>query len=1017
MKSKITSFAAAFMAMAAVSCTTQSNLPEPFTGAKWIGTQQDVLYADYLAQFVIFADMDFTHGASRASILFGANDPRLMDANMNIMGVANGPDESFVRVELDTKGKCVNVYRTGYTPQDTPGKVFQSLEVADSLLQERPVKLSVRVSYSELAVSVAGEDIGQIDVGPLGHGGDFIAYPQLADLGYYVEPGQMSRVSDIQVREINKPNKLLYHNTGMTEAQADCFALYEPSFGGMPVLRSSFKLKDKTIESAKLYATARGIYEVSINGRKVGGDYLAPGLSQYNKHHYYQTYDVTEMLTKGRNSIRTMLGEGWWSGDLTYGGGNRNYFGDQLAFLAALEVKYADGSIQRIVTDPREWEATTDGSVRYASLFQGQVTDARLDDESAEWTKASEMTLEGHISDNTFGANAPRTDEYDAWQLLPQLDPSPSCFATLTAQSVEEVRPGVFVYDMGQNFAGIPSVSLKGLKQGQKLRFRYAEVLYPQLPEYKGNEGMIMLENLRGAMVQDIYTASGAPMELFEPHFTQHGYRYMEISGMDRALALEDVKGIVISSVQEVSAHYECSNPLVNRLWQNIKWSMLANFISIPTDCPQRNERMGWSGDLSVFGRTATYISDVDEFLRRHMVAIRDVQLPDGRMPDVAPIGGAFGGLLWGSAGITIPYEAYRQYADVEILEQNYEAMDRYMELVADKYVEQETGLMTQGNRFFGGLGDWLGPQNAQLDNTSIWDAYYIFDLQIMAEVSKVLGKAHDEAKYAQRLAQRKEEFVTRYLDPQTGKFIATDYPRGNIAGGGAMKSSPGDIIDIQSSYVLPLAFDIIQDKTLKAKVLDNLVEAIKHPGITDSGIACPPYSLMTGFITTAWISKALSDNGRSDMAYRLLQAKTYPSWLYPVTQGATTIWERLDSYTNERGFGGNNSMNSFNHYSFGAVGQWMMAYSLGIDRDPQQPGFKHFVLHPQADPTGEMTWAKGWYDTPYGRICSGWKREGAYIAYSFTIPEGCSATLDIPGVQPQELCAGEHSFKTIARF
>ena len=521
------------------------------------------------------------------------------------------------------------------------------------------------------------------------------------------------------------------------------------------------------------------------------------------------------------------------------------------------------------------------------------------------------------------------------------------------------------------------------------------------MAEYKGNEGMVMLENIRGAMAQDIYLASGAAQEVFEPHFTQHGYRYLEITGVDSAPAISDVRGLVISSIQDMTAHYECSNPLVNRLWENIKWSMLANFISIPTDCPQRNERMGWSGDLSVFSRTATYLSDVDEFLRRHTQAIRDVQLPDGRMPDVAPLGGAFGGLLWGSVGITVPYECYRQYADTAILATNYDAMRRYMELIAEKFIEKGTGLMTQGNRMFGGLGDWLGPQNGQLDNSAVWDAYYIFDLQIMVEVARVLGRSEDETLFAQRLSDRKNAFVDRYLDKKTGRFIASDYVRGKA----------GQQIHIQSSYVLPLAFGIIDDAALRAKVLNNLVETIRKPGRTDNGIACPPNSLMTGFITTAWISKALSENGRSDMAYRLLQQTTYPSWLYPVTQGATSIWERLDSYTKERGFGGNNSMNSFNHYSFGAVGQWLMAHSLGIDRDPSAPGFKHFVLRPEADPTGQMTWAKGWYDTPYGRIESSWKRSGRKIEYEFTIPEGCSATLRIPGVREQELSAGHYTF------
>ncbi|MGN1219679.1 MAG: family 78 glycoside hydrolase catalytic domain [Candidatus Cryptobacteroides sp.] len=995
MKKRIISGLLSVLPLATVLSCSENTLQEPFNGAKWIGDSRTVLYSDYLAHFKISADIELADASKRASLLFGGNDPRLMDADFNIMGVENGKDESYIRVELDRADKTVNVYRTGYTREDVLGKVFASIAVPDSLLMNNPVRISVTARYSELNIEVEGTSIGKVDVGPLGHGGDYIAYPQLSDVGYMVEYGQKAKVSNIEVREVNKPNALLYSHKGMPSIDTDQMALFEPTHGCMPVLKREFGLK-KEVQSAVLYATARGIYEVYINGSKVGDSFYNPGLSQYNKHHYYQIFNVKDMLSKGDNVMRVELGEGWWSGDQTYSG-IRNYFGDQLAFLGCLEIHYTDGSAERIVTEPSKWMVSSSNPTLYASMFQGQVIDASL--AYGDWTKAEEMLLDGHVSDLTFGATAPRVDDYRNWNLVPQQDASPSCFTVLTARNVEQVRPGVFVYDMGQNFAGIPSITLSGLQKGQQLRFRYSEVLYPDLEEYKGNEGMVMLENLRGAMVQDIYKASGSASELFEPHFTQHGYRYVEITGIDHALPLKDVKGLVISSVQNITAHYECSNPLVNRLWENIKWSMLANFISIPTDCPQRNERMGWSGDLSVFSRTATYMSDVDDFLLRHTQAIRDVQMPDGRMPDVAPIGGAFGGILWGSVGLTIPYECYCQYNDLNILEQNYEAMKQYMELVASKYIEEGTGLMTQGNRFFGGLGDWLGPQNKQVDNTAIWDAYYIFDLQIMIEAAQAIGNSDDVALYSQRLSERKNEFITRYFNPVNGRFIASGYPQ----------TTEGQEIHIQSSYVLPLAFGIIDDEALRKKVVNNLVETIIKPGVSDNGINCPPYSLMTGFITTAWISKALSDNGRSDMAYRLLQATTYPSWLYPVTQGATSIWERLDSFTQERGFGGNNSMNSFNHYSFGAVGQWMMAYSLGIDRDPESPGFKHFILHPEAEPTGQMKWARGWYDTPYGRIESSWKREYGKVLYEFTIPEGCSATVCLPGAPSREYTSGHY--------
>lgn len=974
----------------------QDHHPGVFGDAKWIGTSESVLYSDYLPQFTVETALEFADGSSRASLLFGANDPRLMDADLNILGVDNDKDESFIQLELDVEKQCVNVYRTGYTVSDRPGVVFKSLPIPEdttaSAAASSSYKLRAEVSYSEIKVFVDDKALGQVNVGPLGHGGDYIAYPQLSEIGYLVEEGQTVTFKSYEVRENRVPNAVLASIPERTTSGGKL--LMNPDHGGMPMLRSHLDVKKgKTIESATLCATARGIYQLSINGKRVGNSEYTPGLSQYNKHHFYQTYDVTDLLSTGTNEIFAQLGEGWWSGDLTFGAGNRNYFGDQLALLASLRVKYSDGSESVFVTDPKTWEASTSGPVVYASMFQGEVYDARKTVSAASWKMAEEMKLDGHTSSATFGPTAPRVDEYDDFQLLPQIDPDPSVYKVLTAQSVTEVRPGVFVYDMGQNFAGIPSISFSGLEPGQQVRMRYAEILYPE-------NGMLMLENIRGAMAQDIYISSGDP-EVFEPHFTQHGYRYVELTGIDKALKPSDVKGLVISSVQDFTAHYESSNPLVNRLWENIQWSMLSNFISIPTDCPQRNERMGWSGDLSVFSRTATYLSNVDEFLRRHTLAIRDVQMPDGRMPDVAPIGGAFGGLLWGSAGITVPYECYAQYADTLILEQNYEAMDAYMTYIENNYIDKETSVFKQGGRgLAGGLGDWLGPQNAQLDNWALFDAYYMFDLKIMQEAASVLGKDADSQRFAERLEERKKFWVSTYLDPATGRFISPSYFTGK-------ENAP---VHIQSSYVLPLAFGLIDDPDMKKKVADNLVSTITSRSISDTGVNCPPYSLMTGFITTAWISKALSDSGHSDVAYKLLQQTTYPSWLYPVLQGATTIWERLDSYTKENGFGGNNSMNSFNHYSFGAVGQWLMAYSLGIDRDPSSPGFKHFILHPEADPTREMTFARGWYDCAYGRIQSSWEyRNDGSVEYRFVIPEGTSATLRLPGRPDEELGAGEH--------
>jgi alpha-L-rhamnosidase len=415
-------------------------------------------------------------------------------------------------------------------------------------------------------------------------------------------------------------------------------------------------------------------------------------------------------------------------------------------------------------------------------------------------------------------------------------------------------------------------------------------------------------------------------------------------------------------------------------------WSNVDNFLTIPTDCPQRNERMGWSGDINVFSRTATYVSNADQFLTRHMVAMRDVQAPSGRFTDIAPVGGGFGGILWGSAGIVVPWETYLQYGDVGLLERHYPAMAAYINFL-ESSVDAKTGLSSDAT-----LGDWLGPQNNALGSQFLATAYHAYDLAIMAKVAALLGKAADAAKYESLYAKRKEFFNATFVNAEH-KTLATG--SGGFGGPPRTTGPPQyRVADTQTSYAVGLGMGLFHAESIPAMV-QNLADAVSRQNRDDEGKIRPQYSLMTGFIGTAWISKALSDYGHVELAYRLLENDQYPSWLYAIDQGATTIWERLNGYTVENGFGGNNSMNSFNHYSFGAVGQWMMAYSLGIQRD--QPGFQRFILQPEPDPTGTMTWAEGHYDSVYGRISSAWKMSGKTLTYRATVPANTTATLYLP--------------------
>ena len=728
-----------------------------------------------------------------------------------------------------------------------------------------------------------------------------------------------------------------------------------------------------------------------INGERVGEkDYFTPGYTQYNKTHMYQTYDVTDMVKKGDNAIGAMMGEGWWSGLLNFGS-NWNYFGDRQSLLAKLVITYTDGTTEVVTTNPDTWKYYDDGPMRYDSFFMGEVYDATKEAAIEGWSTASyddsgwEDAVEVPIDDTTTWDGY----SYDDLQLIGQIGENVSAVMTRTAESVTEVRPGVYVYDMGQNLVGVPKVTINDGAAGDKITLRVAEVLYPDLPESGDNVGMIMQENLRAALCQDIYIAKDGD-QVIKPSFTFHGFRYLEITGIDEPLPLEAVQAEVISSIKELSSSYETSNEKVNKLWENITWSMRGNFLSIPTDTPARNERMGWGGDISVFSRTATYLSDVNQFLKRHTIALRDTQREDGRFNDVAPVGGGFGGLLWGSAGMTVPWEAYQQFGDKTLLAEHYDAMKLYMAYL-DTTVDPDTGLISDSR-----LGDWLSPELSKTDNHLLVTAYHVYDLWIMAKVAEILGKADDAAYYWEKYEERKHFFNQTFVDPTTHKTIKAD----------------GILSDSQASYAVPLALGVFSEEHIPS-AQKHLAATVMRENIDDEGETRPPYSLMTGFIGTAWISQALSDSGYDDAAYRLLQNTSYPSWLYPVENGATTIWERLNSYTHENGFGGNNSMNSFNHYAFGAVGAWMYSHSLGIQRDEDHPGFKHFILQPTSDPSGEMTWAKGHYDSVYGRIESSWNVENGTLTYKATVPANTTATVYIPTYNQDTVTEGGRPIET----
>jgi alpha-L-rhamnosidase len=1031
-----------------------------WSGARWIGGGEEdlVFYSHYLSvfKFEYGLQLDKASNSTKAAFLFGGNDRRLMKKELNLMGVENTRNQSYIAFELDISGVSdspeglakLHIYRVGYTPNDKADVPFKSLEIPQKLInnankyEKHKVFADCNFGLFELYVDgkendnklkekatgpATGGGFGArgINLNPVGSGNNYISFPMLADIGFRVRNGQTAQFSDVTVKNYRFPSNALFTEKLNSDSYAGIFKsanltvekgaytikgnaliLADPSKNAAPMLRTTFATQAKPIKSARLYVTARGIYELYLNGQRVSNDYFNPGLTQYNKNHMYQTYDVTASLKQGtKNALGAWLSEGWWSGNITFSGESWNFFGDRQSLLSKLVVTYADGSEQIITSNPTEWKLFTDGPVRYGSFFQGEVYDASKEALIKDWSLASyndsgwksavDVPLEGTAFKGTFTDAMGRKSslEYTDFKLIGQMGDNPTIVKTLTARSVEEVRPNVFVYDMGQNMVGVPQIQIKNGKKGQEIILRYAEVKYPALPDYKGNEGMVMMENIRAALTQDTYILKGGD-ETIQPRFTFHGYRYVEITGIDQAVPAASVKGLVISSINGLSSNYETSNELVNKLWQNITWSLRSNFLSIPTDTPARNERMGWSGDISVFSRSATYLTNADLFLRRHLLAMRDVQAESGRFTDVAPMGGGFGGTLWGSAGIIVAWETYQQYGDLPLLKEHYDAMKKYVGFLESK-VEKNTGILNEGP-----LGDWLSPENGKNDNTHLWMAYYAYDLEIMAKVATALGKTEEAAQFMTQYNAVKAKFNEVYVDKTTHKTIKSGVKAARMGPPGQQqaeqKSDKGELVDTQVSYAVPLALGIFNEEN-KPFAIKYLNEAIQRKNKDDGGIERPEYSLMTGFIGTASISEALSQNGNHDLAYRLLQQRNYPSWLYSVVNGATSIWERLNSYTVENGFGGNNSMNSFNHYSFGAVASWMYNYSLGIQRSPESVAFKQFILKPTPDPDKVMTFAKGYYDSVYGRIESEWKNEGNRVLYKFTVPANTTATLHLP--------------------
>ncbi len=689
---------------------------------------------------------------------------------------------------------------------------------------------------------------------------------------------------------------------------------------------------DKAVARARVYASARGLYELYLDGRKVGSDLLRPGWTDYNRRIQYQTYDVTRALGAGAHALGLIVGDGWYSGNIAWAG--RNQYGRIDKGLAQLEITYSDGTSETISTDG-SWRAGG-GPILQNDLYMGETYDAR--DTQRGWATAG-------FDDTSW--KTPYTLSVNGSRLVSQMDPSVRVLATLPAKALSQPKPGVWVFDLGQNMVGHVRLKVSG-PRGATILIRHAEMLNP--------DGTAYTTNLRHALATDSYTLSGNGVETYEPTFTFHGFRYVELTGFPGVPKLDAVTGIVVGTDSPQTGTFECSSSLVNSIQHNILWGQRGNYLEVPTDCPQRDERLGWMGDAQIFVRTACFNNDVESFHTKWTQDVVDAQSSDGGFSDVSPRVGdpADGAPAWGDAGVIVPWTIYQCYGDKRLLERRYDAMASWVHYI-DSANPDHLWVKRSNNNF----GDWLNV-NDPTPAPVLATAYFAHDADLMARISTALGKQQEAEAYTSLFEQIKAAFQRAYVRDD-----------GFIQG------------DSQTDYVLALWFDLLPS-TLRQAAADRLVRKIEDRKM----------HLSTGFVGTGYLAPVLSSIGRSDIAYKLLTSDTYPSWGFEVKNGATTMWERWDGWTPDKGFE-DPGMNSFNHYAFGAIGQWMYSDVGGIDLDPSQPGYKRFVIHPRMDPA--ISWAKAALESVHGRISSSWKRAKGHFELNVVVPPNTSALVVVP--------------------
>jgi len=709
------------------------------------------------------------------------------------------------------------------------------------------------------------------------------------------------------------------------------------------LLRRDFSVS-KQVRAARLYTTALGSYRVFIDGQRIGNSSLTPDFTDYRKRVLYQTYDVTGLLAKGKDTIAAILGDGWYGSGLTWEG--MHLFPRPNRFYAQLEIEYSDGTQETVISD-ESWK-TAQSPILRSEIYSGEFYDARL--EQADWNRAG-------FDDSHW--RAATVAESPAINLIGQMTLPVHISGTLQPKNVNAL-PNGYVFDMGQNMVGWVTLRASGTA-GTRIRLRFAERLNP--------DGSIYTENLRNADATDTYVLRGGGEEIYEPYFTFHGFRYVELTGYPGQPMLSSIVGQVANSLEESpTANLLTSSEVVNQMYSIGLWGQRGNFLSIPTDCPQRDERLGWMGDAGVFWRTGAYNFDIQSFSHKWMYDVKDAQTPQGAFTNVSPnvlpfegegtaatpgwSEGIVGAPGWGDAGVIVPYTTWLQYRDPQIIERNWDAMQRWMDFI------QHTNPDFLRKKGVGpNFADWLAP-DPNTDKDLLATAYWALIANMMSEMAHATARENEAKHYADVVTNIRSAFQHAYIKED-----------GKVGSG------------TQTSYVVAL-YTRMAPQSLEPVLVDNLVRDIEAKG----------WHLSTGFLGTPFLLFTLADHGRVDVAYRLLLNETYPSWGYMLSKGATTWWERWNGDT------GDPSMNSYNHYAFGSVVAWVYRYVAGIDTSVDDPGFRQVVIHPRLD--GRMSKVRAEYDSVYGKIVSDWngKAEGPF-ELKVTIPANSRAKVYLPAM------------------